>query len=251
MLFYLDNPASMGPNSVAGINRTRGLNENLAREILELHTLGVRTGYTQDDVISFANVLTGWTFCRPATIPSMAASSCSIRACTSPAPQKVMGKVYAGRRGGAGPRRAARSGRASRDRDACRHQAGALLHCRRRRPLRWSSGWRRPSAIPPAISRRSPRRWSRPRVLDSAAPPSSSGRASGSSRMVRATGLRRPILRDSRDGQALLGEPLVAPAFAQGLSRRRGDLDRRDGAAAGRRQQLRGARRGQRRSRRT
>ena len=53
--------SSIGPNSVAGINRTRGLNENLAREILELHTLGVRTGYTQDDVISFAKVLTGWT----------------------------------------------------------------------------------------------------------------------------------------------------------------------------------------------
>ena len=51
MLFYLDNSASIGPSSVAGINRTRGLNENLAREILELHTLGVRTGYTQDDVI--------------------------------------------------------------------------------------------------------------------------------------------------------------------------------------------------------
>ena len=46
MLFYLDNFASIGPNSVAGINRSRGLNENLAREILELHTLGVRTGYT-------------------------------------------------------------------------------------------------------------------------------------------------------------------------------------------------------------
>ena len=39
-----------------------GLNENLAREILELHTLGVRTGYTQDDVTSFAKVLTGWSF---------------------------------------------------------------------------------------------------------------------------------------------------------------------------------------------
>ena len=40
---------------------SRGLNENLAREILELHTLGVRTVYTQDDVTSFAKVLTGWT----------------------------------------------------------------------------------------------------------------------------------------------------------------------------------------------
>ena len=43
MLFYLDNVQSMGPNSVAGINRDKGLNENLARETLELHTLGVRT----------------------------------------------------------------------------------------------------------------------------------------------------------------------------------------------------------------
>ena len=85
MLFYLDQTASMGANSIAGINRTRGLNENLAREILELHTLGVRTGYTQDDVHRFANVLTGWTLLPPATIPNMAANSPSIRACTSPA----------------------------------------------------------------------------------------------------------------------------------------------------------------------
>src|SRR5262245_49863967 len=62
MLFYLDNFASIGPNSVAGINRSRVLNENLAREVLELHTLGVRTGYSQDDVTRFAKVLTGWTF---------------------------------------------------------------------------------------------------------------------------------------------------------------------------------------------
>src|SRR5215475_15621346 len=61
MLLYLDNTVSMGVNSIAGINRSRGLNENFARETLELHTLGVGTGYTQDDVISFANVLTGWT----------------------------------------------------------------------------------------------------------------------------------------------------------------------------------------------
>src|SRR5258708_20870195 len=59
MLFYLDNGVSMGPNSVAGINRDKSLNENLAREILKLHTLGVRTGYSQDDVTHFANLLTG------------------------------------------------------------------------------------------------------------------------------------------------------------------------------------------------
>ena len=61
MLFYLDNQQSIGPESRAGKNRQRGLNENLAREILELHTLGVGSGYTQADVTSFARILTGWT----------------------------------------------------------------------------------------------------------------------------------------------------------------------------------------------
>src|SRR5205807_659383 len=54
MLLYLNNEQSIGPDSVAGINRDRGLNENLAREVLELHTLGVRTVYRQADVTSFA-----------------------------------------------------------------------------------------------------------------------------------------------------------------------------------------------------
>ncbi|WP_244730624.1 DUF1800 domain-containing protein [Mesorhizobium sp. 113-3-3] len=61
MLFYLDNQQSIGPDSRAGRNRQRGLNENLAREIMELHTLGVGSGYTQADVTSFARILTGWT----------------------------------------------------------------------------------------------------------------------------------------------------------------------------------------------
>jgi uncharacterized protein (DUF1800 family) len=61
MLIYLDNARSTGPNSKAGLNRGRGLNENLAREILELHTLGVGGGYTQDDVTNLARILTGWT----------------------------------------------------------------------------------------------------------------------------------------------------------------------------------------------
>jgi uncharacterized protein (DUF1800 family) len=65
MLLYLDNQRSVGPNSelaqrAARRERTLGLNENLAREILELHTLGVGGGYTQADVTSFAKVLTGW-----------------------------------------------------------------------------------------------------------------------------------------------------------------------------------------------
>ncbi len=60
MLFYLDNQQSIGPDSRAGKNRNRGLNENLAREILELHTLGVGSGYSQADVTAFARILTGW-----------------------------------------------------------------------------------------------------------------------------------------------------------------------------------------------
>jgi uncharacterized protein (DUF1800 family) len=69
MLSYLDNARSIGPDSVAGRNRGKGLNENLAREILELHTLGVRTGYTQDDVTRFANVITGWSIVPPRQDP--------------------------------------------------------------------------------------------------------------------------------------------------------------------------------------
>ena len=65
MLFYLDNAQSFGPNSMAGQNRKRGLNENLAREILELHTLGVAGGYTQADVTALARIITGWTFSGP------------------------------------------------------------------------------------------------------------------------------------------------------------------------------------------
>lgn len=68
MLLYLDQAQSFGPDSPVatrmsnrGNRQSPGLNENLAREILELHTLGVRTGYTQADVTAFAKALTGLT----------------------------------------------------------------------------------------------------------------------------------------------------------------------------------------------
>jgi uncharacterized protein (DUF1800 family) len=60
MLDYLDNAGSVGPNSPVGRRSRRGLNENLAREILELHTVSPAAGYTQADVTSFAAILTGW-----------------------------------------------------------------------------------------------------------------------------------------------------------------------------------------------
>jgi uncharacterized protein (DUF1800 family) len=70
MLFYLDNHSSIGPHSMAAMraqanpaakNKEPGLNENYARELMELHTLGVDGGYTQKDVTELAKVFTGWT----------------------------------------------------------------------------------------------------------------------------------------------------------------------------------------------
>jgi uncharacterized protein (DUF1800 family) len=80
MLDYLDNASSMGPDSLAAerakenawrrpANQRKvpeGLNENYARELMELHTVGVNGGYTQADVIQAARILTGWTIDRPA-----------------------------------------------------------------------------------------------------------------------------------------------------------------------------------------
>ena len=61
MLMHLDQNRSFGPDSPAGRKRGRGMNENLAREVLELHTLGVDGPYDQDDVQALAALLTGFT----------------------------------------------------------------------------------------------------------------------------------------------------------------------------------------------
>ncbi|MEN9567250.1 MAG: hypothetical protein RLZZ69_2446 [Cyanobacteriota bacterium] len=60
MLMYLDNQMNTAPDSPAGQKYNRGLNENYARELMELHTLGVDGGYSQDDVIALARIFTGW-----------------------------------------------------------------------------------------------------------------------------------------------------------------------------------------------
>ncbi|CAB3759856.1 DUF1800 domain-containing protein [Paraburkholderia humisilvae] len=72
MQLFLDQTNSVGPDSIAAMRaaqrnpaRPRGLNENLAREIMELHTLGARSGYTQEDVTEFARALTGWSIALP------------------------------------------------------------------------------------------------------------------------------------------------------------------------------------------
>jgi uncharacterized protein (DUF1800 family) len=74
MLLYLDQTRSVGPGSPASVRQreagrnSRGLNENLAREILELHSLGVDGGYGQDDVVEFAKALTGWAVAEPGDV---------------------------------------------------------------------------------------------------------------------------------------------------------------------------------------
>lgn len=64
MLIYLDQVESLGPDSKGGMRQKKGLNENLGRELLELHTLGAGSGYTQADVRAAAMVLTGLTIDR-------------------------------------------------------------------------------------------------------------------------------------------------------------------------------------------
>jgi uncharacterized protein (DUF1800 family) len=94
MLLYLDNARSIGPNSFAGLRRNKGLNENLAREILELHTLGVRTGYSQDDVTSFAKVITGWSIVPPRLAPEHGGQFMFNARLHEPGPQRIIGREY-------------------------------------------------------------------------------------------------------------------------------------------------------------
>jgi uncharacterized protein (DUF1800 family) len=95
MLVFLDNRQSIGPNSPANKNGKRGLNENLAREILELHTLGVDGGYTQADVTSFARIITGWTVFRKEKRPGPQGEFFFNANTHEPGDHTVMGVTYA------------------------------------------------------------------------------------------------------------------------------------------------------------
>ncbi len=95
MLAYLNNNVSIGPGSPIGKRLKRGLNENLGRELMELHTIGVNGGYTQADVIALAKILTGWTFAYDSRGGTEAGSFVFRAAAHEPGPQTVMGKVYA------------------------------------------------------------------------------------------------------------------------------------------------------------
>ncbi len=94
MLFYLDNRQSVGPGSRAARNRNVGLNENLAREILELHTLGVDGGYTQADVTALARIITGWSFVGAGERLGPAGSFVFVANRHEPGEQLLLGKRY-------------------------------------------------------------------------------------------------------------------------------------------------------------
>jgi uncharacterized protein (DUF1800 family) len=215
MLAFLNNAMSIGPHSVAGINRTRGLNENLAREILELHTLGVRTGYTQDDVISFANVLTGWTIISTQNNPEHGAEFIFNRRLHEPGPQQVIGKTY--------PDTGVEQGRAVLA-DLARHPATATHVATKL--ARYFVADQPPPALIERLAGRfrdtdgdlkevakalvtSEEAWALPR--DKLKKP-----AEFVVSMVRATGLRSDPERFTR-GQAFLGEPLWSPSAPQGF----------------------------------
>jgi uncharacterized protein (DUF1800 family) len=95
MLNFLDNAQSIGPDSKAGQRQNRGLNENLAREILELHTMGVGAGYSQKDVTELARVITGWTFAgREGRLGEPGSFIFNVNA-HEPGPATVLGRTYA------------------------------------------------------------------------------------------------------------------------------------------------------------
>jgi len=100
MLLYLDQARSTGANSLlarrAGMRQqsAQGLNENLAREILELHTLGVRTGYTQGDVTELARALTGWTLPGDGAPAGARPTFRFVQAMHEPGGRQVLGRDY-------------------------------------------------------------------------------------------------------------------------------------------------------------
>ncbi len=139
MILYLDNQGSIGrgrrprsgPRSASTGNPKLDINENLAREILELHTLGVNAGYTQQDVTTFALALTGWSVANGMGKQPERAGQFEFREqAHEPGAKSILGKSYKRRR-----RRAAARSTAN---DLATHpatanargdQVGAAFHC--------------------------------------------------------------------------------------------------------------------------
>jgi uncharacterized protein (DUF1800 family) len=94
MLVSLNNATSIGPDSPVGKRTGKGLNENHARELMELHSIGVDAGYSQADVTTFAKVLTGWTFGTDPRQPKNFGRFVFRAVAHEPGPQTIMGKLY-------------------------------------------------------------------------------------------------------------------------------------------------------------
>ncbi len=130
MLVYLDQIQSVGPRSPAAEFLKRrprpgvggGLNENLAREILELHTVGVDGGYSQADVTEFARALTGWSVGGPREVVSQQGEYLFRMPAHEPGARTVMGRTY----GAAGPDQGVRILK-----DLAAHPATARHLCRK------------------------------------------------------------------------------------------------------------------------
>jgi uncharacterized protein (DUF1800 family) len=217
MLIYLDNARSIGPDSIAGRNQHKGLNENLAREILELHTLGVRTVYSQDDVTNFAKIITGWTVVPPRQDPARGGEFTFNPRMHEPGGQTVIGKTYPD--GGVDQGRAVLA-------DLARHPATAR-HIATKLARAFVA-----DAPPPALVERlakrfrdtggdlkelartlvsAPEAWTAPRAK--LKPPGTWFVAA-----LRATGVTPPDIRPVIQAQNMLGEPLWRPPAPKGFS---------------------------------
>ena len=222
MLIYLDNAALdrselASPASTAAAGSTR---TSRAKSWSCIRSACARV-YTQDDVTSFAKVLTGWTI-----IPTAAGSGARRRVHVQSAharagPADGDRQELRRRRRRAGPRRAGRSRAPSGDREAHRAQARAPFRRRRAAARAGRAAGASASSTPTATSRKSPRRWSRRPKPGTRRAPSSSVRANGSWPRC-----ARPASSPPTSGRMMQrAEPArraaVAAAGAQGLFRRR------------------------------
>jgi uncharacterized protein (DUF1800 family) len=217
MLLYLDNARSIGPDSIAGRNQHKGLNENLAREILELHTLGVRTVYTQDDVTNFAKIITGWTIVPPRQDPVRGGEFVFNPRMHEPGDQTVIGRTY--------PDGGLEQGRAVLA-DLARHPATAR-HVAAKLARAFVADVPPPTLVDRLAKRfvdtdgnlkelaralvSAPEAWAAP--LGKLKPPGTWFVAA-----LRATGITPPDIRPVIQAQNMLGEPLWRPPAPKGFS---------------------------------